>query len=54
LPATARDPAEIGFEVFGPPDYGTLIATGRAETFERARAAAEIALGRETKEAPNA
>jgi hypothetical protein len=51
LPATARDPAEIGFEVFGPPDYGTLIATGRAETFERARAAAEIALGQETKEA---
>jgi hypothetical protein len=51
LPATAHDPAEIGFELFGPPDYGTLIATGRAETFDLARAAAEVALGQETKEA---
>jgi hypothetical protein len=44
LPAMTLSPHEIGFEVFGPPDHRTLMATGAAATFEEAKSAAEAAL----------
>lgn len=44
LPTANGFPAEIGWELFGGADGATLIATGRAVTFDAAKAAAEAAL----------
>ena len=43
LPEGEELPAEIGWEVFGGPNRQEQLATGRAETFEEAKAAAEAA-----------
>lgn len=45
LHPTARFPTrDIGWELFGPPERQTQLATGKCATFEEAKAAAEAAL----------
>jgi hypothetical protein len=46
LPATQDWPAEIGWELFGDPNFVTQLATGRTTTFDEAKTAAEAALAR--------
>jgi hypothetical protein len=45
LQPTAQFPTrDIGWELFGPPERQTQLATGKCATFEEAKAAAEAAL----------
>lgn len=44
MPATARLPAAISWELYGPPYYTTLLAWGKCASFEEAKAVAEAAL----------
>jgi hypothetical protein len=46
LPATRDCPAEIGWELFGEPNFETQLATGRTTTFDEAKTAAEAALAK--------
>jgi hypothetical protein len=44
LPAANGSPAIIGWELFGGPDYLTLVASGQAASLSEAKAACEAAL----------
>jgi hypothetical protein len=46
LPATPNCPAEIGWELFGEPNFVTQLATGRTTTFDEAKTAVEAALAK--------
>jgi hypothetical protein len=44
LPAANGYPATIGWELFGGPEFMTLVASGHAASFGEAKAACEAAL----------
>jgi hypothetical protein len=44
LPAANGSPSIIGWELFGGPDYRTLVASGLAASLSEAKAACEAAL----------
>jgi hypothetical protein len=46
FPATLAGPAEIGWELFGPPRHEEPIDHGDAQTFEDAKVAAETAFAK--------
>jgi ribosomal protein S12 methylthiotransferase accessory factor YcaO len=51
LPSGYLGPSEVIWEMFGPPGWQTLLATGKANRFDAAKAAAERALAELRKRA---